>query len=434
MLQTLFYIPTQWAGMKVFGFGLALAVWAVFSVLLLAWLVWRQGFNADTLSYVPLLAIVAAAILWVLPAISQEQGLPIRGYGVMILLAVMAGTGLAVWRGRRVGVAPEAILSLAFWMILPAIVGARAFYVTEYWSADYWPVCERDGWLALLAAVVNVSKGGLVIYGGFFGGVAGLLAFFWKYRVPLLATADLVAPSLMLGLAIGRIGCLLNGCCYGGPCELPWAVSFPATSPVYASQVARGTMYGFSLSGNPRAAPIVQTVAPRLQADNAGMKPGDRLQRIGGKQTPTNAEAHEELTRLFSQHETVILDVEDREGKEKIFRLSAITPPARSHPVHPTQLYGTIGALLICLLLLAYGPFRRRDGELWTLMLTVYAVTRFLEEIVRTDEAPILGTGMTISQNVSLLLLLAAMGMWVYVLRRPPGLAYGGIVQPRPDG
>ena len=116
-------------------------------------------------------------------------------------------------------------------MILPAIVGARAFYVTEYWFAEYWPVCEKDGWMALLAAVVNVSKGGLVIYGGFFGGVVGLLAFFWKYRVPLLATADLVAPSLMLGLAIGRIGCLLNGCCYGGPCELPWAVTLSRRQP-----------------------------------------------------------------------------------------------------------------------------------------------------------------------------------------------------------
>ena len=143
------------------------------------------------------------------------------------------------------GVDPEVILSLAFWMILPAIVGARVFYVTEYWFEHYWPVYGEKGLAALLGAVVNVANGGLVIYGGFFGGVAGLLAFFRKYRVPLLATADLVAPSLMLGLAIGRIGCLLNGCCYGGPCDLPWAVTFPAGSPAYASQVARGVMYGF---------------------------------------------------------------------------------------------------------------------------------------------------------------------------------------------
>ena len=183
------------AGMPVFGSGLALAVWAVFSILLVAWLIRRQGFNADTLGYLPLLVVVAGVIVWVLPALSDEHGLPIRGYGVMILLAVTAGTGLAVWRAGRVGVSADVILSLAFWMILPAIVGARAFYVAEYWFEHYWPVYGEHGLTALLLAVVNVANGGLVIYGGFFGGVAGLLAFFWKYRVPLLATADLVAPA-----------------------------------------------------------------------------------------------------------------------------------------------------------------------------------------------------------------------------------------------
>ena len=69
------------------------------------------------------------------------------------------------------------------------------------------------------------------------------------------------------------------------------------------------------------------------------------------------------------------------DGGTSICGFAAIAPPARSHPVHPTQLYSTIGALLICLLLLAYDPFRRRDGELWALMLTVYAITRLLEEV-----------------------------------------------------
>ncbi len=424
------------AGMPVFGSGLALAVWAVFSILLVAWLIRRQGFNADTLGYLPLLVVVAGVIVWVLPALSDEHGLPIRGYGVMILLAVTAGTGLAVWRAGRVGVSADVILSLAFWMILPAIVGARAFYVAEYWFEHYWPVYGEHGLTALLLAVVNVANGGLVIYGGFFGGVAGLLAFFWKYRVPLLATADLVAPSLMLGLAIGRIGCLLNGCCYGGPCDLPWGVTFPAGSPVYVNQVARGVMYGFTLGADPKAAPIVRAVVPHSAADNAGLRPGDRLRRIGDRDVSTNAGAYRELSSLFadSGKETVALGLDDGRG---ILRLSLSAPPARSRAVHPTQIYSTIGALLICLLLLAYDPFRRRDGELSALMLTVYSITRFLEEMVRTDEAPILGTGMTISQNVSLLLLVGAMGLWYYVRRRRPGLAYGsgGRVQlPSPSG
>ena len=115
-------------------------------------------------------------------------------------------------------------------MILPAIVGA-GFYVTEYWFEQYWPIYGREGLAALLGAVVNMARGGLVIYGGFFGGVLGLLAFYRKYRVPLLATADLVAPSLMLGLAIGRIGCLLNGCCYGGRAICPGRSLSPPTAP-----------------------------------------------------------------------------------------------------------------------------------------------------------------------------------------------------------
>ena len=99
---------------------------------------------------------MAAVIVWVLPGICEPpHGLPIRGYGMMILLAVVAGTGLAVWRGQRAGIDPEVIVSLAFWMMLPAIVGARAFYVTEYWSESYWPVYGERGLPALLLAVVT---------------------------------------------------------------------------------------------------------------------------------------------------------------------------------------------------------------------------------------------------------------------------------------
>ena len=108
MWQTLFYIPSHVGFMPVFGLGLALAVWTAFSVVLLARLAWRQGFNADTLSYLPLLVVGAGVILWVLPAISDKQhGLPIHGYGVMIMLAVIAGTALAVWRAAASASSPR---------------------------------------------------------------------------------------------------------------------------------------------------------------------------------------------------------------------------------------------------------------------------------------------------------------------------------------
>ena len=126
--------PLRTVGLPVFGFGLLLAVWAVASAALLAWLVRRQGFNADTRSYAQVLAVLGVAIAWVLPLLCEPRGLPIRGYGMMMLLAVLSGMGLAVYRARRVGVDPEMIFALAFWMIVPGILGARAVYVCEYWS------------------------------------------------------------------------------------------------------------------------------------------------------------------------------------------------------------------------------------------------------------------------------------------------------------
>ena len=238
------------------------------------------------------------------------------------------------------GVEPEVILSLAFWMILPAIVGARAFYVTEYWSEQYWPVYGEKGLAALLLAVVNVANGGLVIYGGFFGGVVGLVAFFWKYRVPLLATADLVAPSLMLGLAIGRIGCLLNGCCYGGACDLPWAVTLSRRQSRLRQPGRPRRHVRLHLERQPEGgADRADGRCPTRRPTTPACGPATACEASATRRdATTNADAHRALARLFAEQE----DRRPRRGgRAAILRLSAIAPPARSHPVHPTQLYST---------------------------------------------------------------------------------------------
>ena len=168
MCQTLFHIPATVAGCPVFGFGLLLAIWAVGSVVTLVLLVRRQGFNADTWGYVPILLLIGAIIAWLLPAICEESpegvplGLPIRGYGVMMLLAVVAGTLVAAWRAKRVGLDPDLIFSLIFWMLIPGIIGARAFYVIEYWKRDYWPAYAGEGGSlgALLRSVLNMARAG----------------------------------------------------------------------------------------------------------------------------------------------------------------------------------------------------------------------------------------------------------------------------------
>ena len=94
--------------------------------------------------------------------------------------------------------------------------------------------------------------------------------------------------------------------------------------------------------------------------------------------------------------------------------------------MHPTQIYSVIDGLALCLLLLVCDRFRRRDGALFALLISIYPITRFYIESLRTDEAAVFGTGMSISQNVSLLLLVCAATLWFYILRQPPRLAFSG--------
>jgi phosphatidylglycerol:prolipoprotein diacylglycerol transferase len=441
MHQTLFLIPSHLSnGMPVFGFGLLLAVWAVFCVGFFGWLIWRQGLVADTWSYMPIFVLVAAVILWVLPAINNGHGLPIRGYGVMVLTAVLSGAALAGYRARRVGVSPDLIFSAIFWIVVLGILGARLFYVIEYWQKEYWPIYQQHGLKPFLWELVNVSGGGLVVYGSFFGGMAGLLWFVRKNRVPLLPLLDLLAPSMMLGLALGRVGCLLNGCCFGGVCHYGPEICFPASSPTveshddssadqvsefipaYESQVERGQFYGFALTDNENEAPMIQSVDKGSVAEKNGLKAKRLITKINGLEIQNAGQAHKELRTHFYDKQPVKIET----SKGETISLPAFDRlPGKSLPVHPTQLYSTIDALLIFFLLLSYEPFRRRDGELFALMLSVYPITRFLVEILRNDEAAIRGTGMSISQNVSLVLLIAAASLWYYLSKQPKGFAFG---------
>ena len=107
----------------------------------------------------------------------------------------------------------------------------------------------------------------------------------------------------------------------------------------------------------------------------------------------------------IDKHPWLNFDAVDPAGNARSIELTVDRPLPRACPFHPTQLYSTIDALILCFLLLAYDRFRRRDGELTALMLTVYPITRFLIEKLRDDEAAKLGTGLHISQIISLGLL-----------------------------
>lgn len=418
MIPTLFHIPghipNHPGGMPVFGAGLLLILWALGSIVLLAVLIRRQGFSVDTWGNVPLLLLIGAAIWLLLPRLADTEGLPIRSYGVMVLLGVVAGTALSVWRGKRRGLDSELVFTLIMWMFIPGIIGARLFYVIEYW-ADF----QRPTSYETLVQAINITEGGLVIYGALMGGFLGLVACILKYRLPILPTFDLLAPAVMLGLAFGRIGCLMNGCCFGGACALPWAIHFPAGSPAHIHEVKHGEIFlhGLKISGDSQAPPVISEVEPGSPAEQHRLKAGQTITSVNGMPVRTVLGAQEALLSVRVAGTPLAITTS---GTDSEVRWPS-GPLTTSLWVHPTQIYSSINALLICLFLLAYDPFARRDGVLFAILITVYPITRFLLEIIRTDESAIFGTGMSISQNVSLVLLVIAVGVWAYVQRRRPG-------------
>jgi phosphatidylglycerol:prolipoprotein diacylglycerol transferase len=103
----------------------------------------------------------------------------------------------------------------------------------------------------------------------------------------------------------------------------------------------------------------------------------------------------------------------------KSLEIAASPMPSRSRPVHPTQLYSAIDAGLLGWLLWVHYPFRRRDGETIALLLTLHPISRFLLEVIRTDEPAVFNTGMSISQNISILLFACGLALWWYLSKQP---------------
>lgn len=166
------------------------------------------------------------------PIAFQLGPFTVRWYGVMMALAFGLGLWTASRRARFDGLAPDKVFDIGTWLIVGTIVGARVLHVVTYWKEEF---AGRPFW-----EVFAVWKGGLVFYGGLVGASLACIVYVrWK-KIPLWKMADALAPSIALGYVFGRIGCFLNGCCFGRACEAPWAVRYPFGSDVWKTQVDRG--------------------------------------------------------------------------------------------------------------------------------------------------------------------------------------------------
>jgi len=149
--------------------------------------------------------------------------LPVHWYGILVALAFVIGLWTASRRGVLDGLSPEKILDSGTWLIIGTIVGARALYVISYWDQLFKdPLYPNAPW----TEIFMVQRGGLVFYGGLIGATAAGLLYLWKNKLPVWKFGDVLAPSIALGYVPGRLGCLMNGCCYGRETSVPWAIHY----------------------------------------------------------------------------------------------------------------------------------------------------------------------------------------------------------------
>jgi phosphatidylglycerol---prolipoprotein diacylglyceryl transferase len=175
-------------------------------------------------------------VLFTIPGIN----FPIHAYGFMLALSFLLGIWIASERAKRAGLNPVVIADVGFWVICAAIVGSRAYYVLLHFEEF-----RNDLW-----AIVNpfnhglVGIGGLVMYGGFIGAILAAVFYFKKKKIPFLPYADASAPSVALGVALTRIGCFLNGCCFGSSAA-HGGITFPASSAagMYQHEVHAAGLY-----------------------------------------------------------------------------------------------------------------------------------------------------------------------------------------------
>jgi phosphatidylglycerol---prolipoprotein diacylglyceryl transferase len=166
--------------------------------------------------------------------------LPLYGFGLMMCIGFFSASWLIHRLARREGIDVQRIADLVLWIFLWGVVGARALFMVRNPELFRNPLNFFKIW-----------EGGIVFYGGVMTGIPVFILYTRRYGLPAWKVLDILAPGLALGIGIGRFGCLLNGCCWGAPTSVPWAVQFPPQSLPWHDHVQRGLISADSLCSLP---------------------------------------------------------------------------------------------------------------------------------------------------------------------------------------
>jgi len=237
-------------------------------------------------------------------------------YGLFVAMGFFAAIVVTLKLGRAEGIDPKQITDMGFYMILAAILGSRAMYVLM--NLPYYIDRPLD--------MLKIWKGGLVFSGGVIAALVVIVLYIRKHALSFLKVGDLWAPGLALGQGIGRIGCLMAGCCYGKPTHGVWGIVFT----------------------NPRCLAPLNT------------------------------------------------------------------------PLHPTQLYASLSGFVLFFILLILRKKRAFEGQVFLWFLILHSMARLFMERFRGDDRGILpGTDMSVTQGVTLVILIGAIvALWVLKRKR----------------
>lgn len=354
----------------------------------------------------------------------------------MLMIGFLGGTWWAAKRAARVKADPDLVINLGFAALIASVIGARLFYVLHYWDEHF---AGRG-----IMAVVDITAGGMEFYGGFLGAFAAVLGYLAIKRAPFRLYLDIIAPSLMFGMGMARIGCFLNGCCWGAVCnpEIPWAVRFPYASPAayrqweervitYPAELITVYQTGAAslLNRDDLSTPIERRQGPEYEYRKAL----EALEQ--GRIHQADAQTMEKLRKQVTAAKTKWQ--ESQAAYATLARqesLHAVTPSeiqsaaahGRTHTVHPVQLYASMDGFLLAIVLSNLFYRRKQHGLVLAVLFLTYPVMRFIEEIIRSDN-PHDVIGMTISQFVSVAIFTAGLILLFVIYRMPANSATAAV-------
>lgn len=245
------------------------------------------------------------------PTLLSIGPVTIHSYGLMIALGFLAALYGTQRDAEKCHIDPQLIQAMAFWALLAGIAGTRLLHIAMFPDGYAWK--DPIGWIA-------IWRGGLVFQGALPLSSIYVYCACRHYKLPFWTVIDCVIPYIPLAHALGRVGCLLNGCCYGARTDLPWGLCFPRV-PWNLAEPATGSPAYI-----------------------------DHCQRYSGL---------------------------------------SMTHDHWSYPVHPTQVYGIIGLLFLCALLIYWRNKRPLfEGFTMPVYFMLYAVGRFAVEFLRGDHNP----------------------------------------------